>query len=817
MKRLANAVCRYGAVGGALLIPGAAALAQEIAEVVVTAEKRAQNIQDVPISISAVSEDTINKLGMTSFRDWADYVPGITMSYGLNSRRGGPIAVIRGITNQVRGGIDDSTANATTAYTIGEIPVFSVSPNLPDMQRIEVLKGPQGTLYGIAAMGGVVRYIPNYAQTDNFSGRIEGGGGLINKGGGVMNANGMVNIPVIKDVLAVRLTADYEYNGGFIDHIFPPLSDARPLVLSNRVFDPRTQVDGHYLKDSNQTTSKGGRVAVTFTPNDKLTMRGLYIEERTDSKDSGQMDVNDPLDLVINRYILQPQSEGYKLASLEVGYDLGFGSIHYITGHYENDLSETVDATAFVAQQLVPLKGDTFYPTAVAFPFTTHTHQGTHELRLQGDNEPLGLRLFGNELRFDYTIGAFYQSETRAGGYNLSSPEWNHLKGPNTQAILTDGGLILGATGIGVYTNKAGFFDVTLHVTPRLSLGGGLRWFDQKKVSDGRGYGGTGPPPFADDLSNPDFYANGRSRGGPSEVRSKGSTPRMTANFKLDAERMLYFTAANGQRIGATAPLATAPIIQPPECETLMRQLGLYDPFVNGTKSDKVWSYDLGLKSTWLDKHLLLNVSVYQNNWTDLQQVVILNSIDRNCSQVIQANVGAARIRGFEVETVYSPTHNLKFNASTAFADARIVDAPPGVRDSIGMPLKKGDLIQGVPKVTGNIGGEYDHAIGEIMEMPMDSTAFARVDWRYVSERINGFGDRQQLETLLPFNVARAYRLTDVRVGVENDSWSIQAYVSNVFDERAEFESLGNYFQPHIQEVAVSQPRTMGLSFTKNF
>jgi outer membrane receptor protein involved in Fe transport len=814
-----------------------ATAADVLEEVVVTAQKRAENIQDVPLTVSAVSEDSISRLGMQSFREWADYVPGITMSYGLNSRRAGPAAVIRGVASQIRGGIGDNTANTTSAFTIGEIPIFSVSPGLIDMNRIEVLKGPQGTLYGIAAMGGVVRYIPNDAQTDRFSAKVGVGTGLINHGDSVSNANAVFNIPLVEGVLAARFAAVYEHNGGFIDHIFPPLDVAQDLVLTQRPIDPRLNVNdqgssskGHYVQDTNKSTTRGGRLSLTYTPNEQVTIKAFTMWQKGTTEDSSQMDVNDPLDLVINRYVLQPQASEFKLSSLEASYDLGFGTVHYVGGYYENDLMETVDATRFVFVQSFttppppyhPIT-DTFYPTAVTFPFATTSHQATHELRLQGEGKSLaGLHLFGSELKFDYVVGAFSQHEVRRGGYTISAPDWNANRGPGTPPIQTEGSLITGARGVGDYVNKAVFTDVTLHLTNKLSVGVGARRFDQHKDSDGQnfGVGGGRNGMAADDLSDPDFFPDGSSRGEPSRVENSGTTPRATLSYRIDDEKMLYFTAVSAERIGANAPSnsGVAPVIQPPECGQLLRDLGLYEAFtVGGTRSDKLWSYDLGLKSTWLDRRLLINASVYNIDWKDLQQAVILNSINRNCSQVVQANVGKANIRGLELESVYAPTERVKLNMTLAFADAQIDGSLPGVKDSIGEPLEDGDGIIGVPKWTGSFGAEYRFDVGQIPGLADDYQAYARIDWRYTGERINGFGDRDSLRRRIPFNVAEAYDLTDIRLGVENDKWSIQAYVSNLFDERAQFESLGNYFQPNIREIAVAQPRTVGINLSRQF
>lgn len=833
MKTRVHPLAIVAALSG---LSSAANAADVLEEVIVTAQKREQNLQEVPLTVSAVSEESMSRLGMQSFREWADYVPGITMSYGLNSRRGGPAAVIRGVASQIRGGIGDNTANTTSAFTIGEVPIFSVSPGLIDMNRIEVLKGPQGTLYGISAMGGVVKYIPNEAQTDKFSAKVGVGTGMINEGGAVSSANAVFNLPLVEGVLGVRFAAVYEHNGGFIDHIFPPLDKAENLVLTERQLDPRTNnaagsaSGGHYREDTNKSTTKGGRLSLTYTPNDQLSIKAFTMWQRGTTEDSSQMDENDPLDLVISRYILQPQASEFKLTSLETSYDLGFGSLEYVGGYYENDLMETVDATRFIFVQSFttppppyhPIT-DTFYPTAISFPFGTTSHQTTHELRLQGQEKSLGgMHFLGDELKFDYVVGAFYQNEVRRGGYAISAPDWNANRGPGTPPIQTAGSLVTGATGVGDYVNKAVFADLTLHLTNKLSVGAGARRFDQYKDSDGQnfGVGGGRNGLAADDLTNPDFYPDGTSRGEPSRVENSGTTPRATVSYQINDEKMMYFTAASGERIGANAPSnsAVAPNIQPPECADLLRDLGLYEAFtVGGTKSDKLWSYDLGLKSTWLDRRLLVNASVYNIDWTDLQQAVILNSINRNCSQVVSANVGKATIRGFEIESVYSPIERVKVNMSVAYADAQIKGTLPGVTDSVGQPLEDGDGIIGVPEWTGSFGAEYRFDVREIPGLADDFSAYIRADWRYTGERINGFGDRATLREKIPFSVAEAYDLTDVRIGAENDKWSIQAYVSNLFDERAQFESLGNYFQPNIREIAVSQPRTIGVNLSRQF
>lgn len=809
--------------------------ADVLEEVVVTAQKREQNLQDVPISMSAVTEKSIEQLGIQDFRQWANYVPGVQVSYGLNSRRGGPIAVIRGVTNQVRGGLGDNTANSTSAYTIGEIPVFSVSPAMTDMQRIEVLRGPQGTLFGIAAMGGVIRYIPNDADTHQYFAKFGAGSGLIQHGSSVANADAVINLPLVEGVLGVRFSGAYQWNGGFIDHIYPRLDQTQNLDPASHIgFDPRDRF-GQYEEDTNDMEVMGARIAVTYTPTENLSVRLASMRNETTMGDAWQVDLNDSLDLVTNRFVKREQRSEFELHDVKIGYGFDFGTVEYIAGYYTNHLGEVVDATKFMGDQLVDLQGLPF-PSAASFPFLTDTRQTTHEFRIVGQAIPLAT-LSNTKLAFDYVVGGFYQNERRSGVYRIGSPEWNMnlpTGAPASAYIMTENGLRSGASGGSEYKNKAAFVDLTVHVGERLSVAGGARWFEQEKTDWGRGWGdwtdlaGVRQP---DDLNNVYFRPSDNpaipgydaSEGGyprltTSSIDNDGMTPRFSIQYNLTDDKMLYFTVSKGERIGTSPPdtRSEEQITEgwTPTCEATIREYGLLEMIKRGTASDSLTTYDVGLKSLWLDRRLLLNLSAYYTDWSDLQQVVIVNSINRECSQVIQGNVGAAEIKGFELESTFSLTDNWTLNGSVAFADAKISDAPPGVIDSIGQPLQKGDALQSVPPWSGNVGLQYEF---RVPVLPGDFTGYIRADWRYVGERIKGFGDKASLRAAIPLNVADSYSLTDIRFGVDNASWSATAYVSNVFDERAQFEAMSNFFQPLIKEVAISQPRTVGFTISKTF
>jgi outer membrane receptor protein involved in Fe transport len=601
------------------------------------------------------------------------------------------------------------------------------------------------------------------------------------------------------------------HNGGFIDHIFPPLSDARLLQPgTGETVDPRVGPAGNIRKDSNKTDSIMGRVSMTYTPSDRLTFKLSWMRQKDEGDDAWQIDYNDSLDLVRSRYITSPQNTEFELTSLETAYQFGADTLTYIGGYYENELLEVIDATRFVTNSWARLNGDTFYPQAVAFPFGTHTRQATHELRLQGVDKALF-----SQIKFDYVLGAFYQHEVREGGYNIAAPEWNANKGPNTRAISTAGGLLSGVRGSGDYKNKAAFIDLTVHLTDKMSIGGGIRYFDQEKFTTNRNYGDVATPTrLPDDLSDPINRANGQPRLTTGTLGNSGTTPRFGFSYKLTDDKLLYVTAAKGERIASEPPLPSNTTATDPFCANLVQQLNLQDFLRNGNRSDEIWSYDMGLKTTWLENSLRLNTSVFYIDWTDLQQAVILNSISPQCPGVIQANVGAARVQGFEIETAYAPTDHLSFNGSIAHADGKITDPGPGVNDSIGQPLQKGDALTGVPEWTANVGAQLTF---NLPRLPSGPVGYIRADWRYVSERINGFGDKESLRAAIPFNVAHSYELTDIRAGLDTDVWTAQVYVSNVFNKRAVFETMRDFAEVNLQDAAIAQPRTMGFKLNRRF
>lgn len=812
-----------------MVVAAPSALAQTLEEVVVTAQKREEDLQKVALSLTALTGANLEKQGLKGFREWADYVPGITIMQGQDpSRRTGPAATIRGVTQVYRGQLWEVSSGATTSFTVGQVPFMNGDPGLYDMSRIEVLRGPQGTLQGIASMGGTIRFIPNEARTDAFAAEVNAGAGVINQGGQTTELGFMVNLPLITDVLALRFAGNHQHNGGFIDLIKPPLSQTAPL-------DPN---DGNFTREANRINTidnankmdkTGGRASLLFTPNDRFTLKAFFNWQKTEYATTTIADLNVPSDkLILNRFSMQPLTEDFSVSSIEASYDLGaLGSLQYVGGYYQGRNSETTDNTPNNPTQLAGarpvldadgpggLPPDPF-PAASSFPFRTESDIRTHELRLQGAQRSLSW--LGSSMTFDYILGVYKHEENRGGVFSVSVPDWNLKRGPNTLPILTEGGVILASKGGGHYENDAAFIDVTLNVTPKLSIGAGVRYFDQKFHSleyrfgdfySGRASNGA---TVGDDLSVNDTIANQGS------IAEDGITPRSTVSYKFDDERMAYFTVSQGKRLAQGFPNPKGLAANAPQCTPLAASLGILDDLQNGTKTDSVWSYELGLKSKWLENRLLVNTAVYRLVWSDLQQSISLLSYDPSCNAQIPANVGEVTSDGAELELAYALNESWNFNSAVSYTDARFTGIPAGVGSSLpGVNLKKGDRLRMVAPWTASFGAEYNFSYPEMLGRSFEG--YVRADYRYVAERMNNFGDERLLKadaTRSRF-FAGAYSLTDVRLGADDGDLSMALYVANVFDRLAVYESSQEVFQPNLRSGSVSQPRTVGFTVTKRF
>ena len=464
-----------GAVHAATTTPAAS-----VEEVVVTAQKRSEAIQTVPMAITALNNRTLVVEGIRDFQDYAVRIPNLSFSYAGSLAATGQAIAIRGIYGQ-----------ATTGMYLDDTPLpMSIDPRIIDLDRIEVLKGPQGTLYGARSMGGTVRLITTQPSTGGINGYLHAVGSATDHGGANGGVDGAVNVPLIKDHLAIRVNGYDTYDSGVFDRIASP---GAPVAYPEH-------------KNVGAQRHDGGSVAATLSLlNDKLTITPRYMFE--DASETGHMYA----DLNANNFkqyrlfdMDEPGSDSWKLYSLTAKYQTPLGDIPSSTSRFIRHAADSEDASEVV--QLF------FSTPAIPVQFQTSNIN----------------RSFSQELRFtsafpgpvQLTTGVFYQD---SDNISLFPP----IPLGNLVSDLYDQNL---NTKI---TETALFGEVTYDVTSRLRLIAGARWFDNDVKFHGELGGIT--------------VTNGVFTG---DQHQTGINPKFGAQYKVTDDDLVYFTAAKGFRIG---------------------------------------------------------------------------------------------------------------------------------------------------------------------------------------------------------------------------------------------------------------------------
>jgi len=729
----------------------------KLEEVLVTAQRREEAVRDVPIAISVLSQQAIESMGAESFVDFARAVPG------LQFRDAGPGRVKLSIR-----GISSGTGAATVGYYIDDVPLptnngfinlVTIDPNLFDIQRIEVLRGPQGTLYGAGSMGGTVKYVMNRPDSTKFGSRIMLTGSGTTHGGPNAGIDALVNAPLITDQLAFRLVGFYHYNDGFIDRIYgPPPS----------VFYKDNDLINRTRNTANERTS-GARGVLEYKPTDRFRftlsafhqstdMNGLRYVTGPPSNPNMFLQFRQPLN------VEEPYSDQFNLYDFTASLDLGKLNLTAIASHFIRLFNMVEDGTIHLTRFFYAPLGGPILPGPLEE--ITNQSSNTYEARLSTVDP-----LYG----FHFLVGFFSQHRTPL--------RWANWVVPGANAAYQPLGLPL--PGDNFYTNQthatedetAVFGEVSYQVTERFKATAGLRHFNLKSSSDsvfnglfGNG-GATSTTHFASDKNNAKF----------------------ALTWEPSRDATLYATAAQGLRPG------TGVGFLPHLCDADLIALGL-DPNRPPTQvnPDSVWSYEVGAKTAWLGRRIEANAALFDIEWKDIQQTVFLQ-----CGFNILANAGKARSKGVELESDISPTDRFELSVAFTYQDAALVqDTPPSVGG------KKGDRIQDVPKIQFGGAAQYHWPIMQ------GYNGFLRADVQYTGLSYVNF-----LQTI-PEYTKPGYTLVNLRAGVDIPStWRVTLFVDNLFNKLALLDLPDSliFNLADLPRYTVNRPRTVGITATKAF
>jgi len=761
----------------------AAAKSNQIENVVVTAQKRRESIKEIPYSITALGSGQIARNHVVDVEDITRQMPGVSFAAGAGEGR--DTITIRGISSQ--GG------NATVGIYLDDAPIqtqlpFNSSyagatePRLFDIDRVEVLRGPQGTLYGAGSMGGTIRYIEKQPDLDHNSGFVDSDLGGTVHGGVNYEEAGVANFVLIPGKLALRIGLDYAEQSGWINnYAFIPPTEASALSGLN------TSSAGALRKSgTNLTTTLASRAALLYKPNEDLTIETSMFVQRLRSNDTS---LYYPDLGTYNQDSLVPQRNKDSLfaPTLTVSDNLGWADVTSVSSYFWRNVSRVLDSTYYNSDFFEYLADFTYPDTAkcgcgVAFeslPSPGYTSQTTanisEELRLA--SKPYG----EGDWPISWVAGLFISDKI----YRLSddeiipgvAAEFVKLYGVPPQDTGFDDPMTGGAVGLQGGREEeqqyAAFGEASYNILPNLQATVGLRY--QLADTSFHYYEGA--------------YFN---QGLPPEVNASASyhaaTPKFALKYDLNREVTLYANVAEGYRLGGfVLPIQDTPTSL---CTPELATLGLSKPSLT-YNPDHLWSYEAGTKTTWFDNRLSVNASGYYVDWSQVQQSFFLG-----CGAIYTANFGTAESYGGELEIKAKPVTGLTLGIEAGATHAVLTQVTPGVGATVGESLLN------TPEWTATFTEDYAFAINDRTD------GFIHADYDWIG-RTHGSFDPTNVDYSRP-----VYALLNASLGVEMGRYVLSAYAKNMLDntkiiQHVSINELVSAYSP--------QPPTFGLNLRVNF
>ena len=790
-------------------------------EVVVTAEKRTENLQSVPVSITALSTQTLEDLKVERFDDYVKLLPSVnfqgTAAGGGASGPGFERVFMRGVSS------GDNANHSGPLPTVGvyldEQPITTITGapdvHIYDIQRVEALAGPQGTLYGASSEAGTVRIITNKPDPSGFKAGYELQGNDTAHGETGHVVEGFVNVPLAPNA-AIRLVGWDTHEGGYIDNV--PNSFTYPtsgicLANTNPAPDGCVSSPTRAAQRFNPVDSYGARAALRVDLNDNWTITPSFIWQRTNT--NGVFAVDPSLgDLQVSRYYPDSATDRWWQAALTVQGKIANFEVTYAGAFLRRDdrtSADYVDYSYFYDKQ---------YGSGAAFgepPFGSGPYYNPSQYILASDgyrNQSHELRIATPaDQRLRFIGGLFYERQQHniLQNYTIDAlPEFRSVTGwPHTLWLTKQER---------VDSDYAVFGELSYDIVKSLTLtvGGRLFHYDNSLEgffgfgannvfgsSTGEAGGCIGPPTLSDipcdDINH--------------SVSGTHGTPKVNLTYQIDDDHMVYATYSRGFRPGGVNRRTQAPPLPP---------LATYAP-------DFLDNYEIGWKTSWFNHRVRFNGAFFWEEWKDFQ----FSFLGPNSFTIVR-NAGAARIRGLEASLDWLPLTGLTVTAGGTFLDAKLTEDFCISTDTNGVPLPlsecplqnavpSGTRLPTTPKFKGNLTARYTFPVGTLvghvqgaLTYQSDSTPALPPAWTDL------------------LGMQPAYAITDFAAGIEAKTLSFELFVANAFDRRAQLyrysecpvyspfqtgtpTSLGTPLCGLHPYAGVNTPRTIGLRLSQRF
>jgi outer membrane receptor protein involved in Fe transport len=754
--------------------------AASVQQVTVTAQKRKEDIRDVPLAVSVISGDQLQAQQISNVEDLTRTIPNL--SFTTQAGAGLGTVEIRGVSSQAGNAtvsvyLDDVSLTTRNLYSQG-----TAEPRFFDIDHIEVLRGPQGTLYGASSMGGTIKFISNQPDLKNLSGHAYAEISHTDHGGWNNEVEGVLNLPLSVNTLALRLGVQTGHDSGYIDQVDP--STLKVIAKGINTFDWLTfkaALKADFGNGWSLTPAFFSQVAHSGDIDAAYLAVGDY--QTAPGNQPGA-----PLGkFQTSKIVREPGQDRISVPSLTLDGDAGIGNLTAVLSGYQRRFDRVQDGTSINSTYIGSVTTDPALGAIVAnlpsaVDLANKIDQTSLEVRLTSKDydaktgaNALGwiagvytadtkTQVFDNEPIFG--INAAFQN----AGQNIEDPADLADAFPND--FVNDSSYYSARH----YHDKqnAGFGELAWHIKPRLVATVGLRYadFTQHFTREGNYYYAGGPSSAVID------------------TKENATTPRFAINWELNPQTSVYGTIVKGYRFGG----ANRPVPDTPLVESDLALLGLPTKPPATFDPDSTWNYEVGSKSDLLNHTVSLNLAAFYIQWKNLQQDVTLP----NAGFDFETNTGNATSYGLEAELRALVTKNLTLTAAGGWTHATFSEDVP----ALGSNVLKGDPIEGVPVGNVNLGADYHWIVAG------DVGAFVRGNLQWVGKS-HGSLFKDDKDYLRP-----AYTTIDASAGANYDRWEFTAFIKNLTNNDTAIQ------HPSIQNVSEAyylRPRTIGVSANYSF